>query len=124
LVTPIGVGACAVACGHGRSEYRIDRLIGIGGMAAVYAATHQNGHRVAMKFLLDRFSDDPEVRHLFSREPYVANQVAHGGAVPVLDDDVDDEGCPFLVMPLLEGRPWVGVGNERTSAFRWPKWGC
>src|SRR5262249_36766043 len=83
--------------------YRIEQLIGVGGMAAVYAAAHRNGNRVAIKFLLERCADDPDIRHLFSREAYVANQVDHPGAVPVLDDDVDDEGCPFLIMPLLEG---------------------
>ncbi len=86
-----------------QQKYRINRLLGIGGMAAVYAATHRNGHRVAIKFLLDHLLDDPNIYRLFSREAYVANQVGHPGAVPVLDDDVDDEGCAFLIMPLLEG---------------------
>ncbi|WP_394840661.1 protein kinase [Pendulispora brunnea] len=86
-----------------RDKYRIQRLIGVGGMAAVYAGSHRNGHRVAVKFLLERDSQDSDVRHLFDREAYIANQVDHPGAVPVLDDDVDEEGCPFLVMPLLEG---------------------
>src|SRR2546423_530254 len=86
-----------------QQKYRIQRLIGVGGMAAVYAAEHRNGHRVAIKFLLERGSDDPDIRHLFSREAYVANQVGHPGAVSVLDDDVDEEGVPFLIMPLLEG---------------------
>ncbi len=84
-------------------KYRIDRLLGVGGMGAVYAGTHRNGHRVAIKFLLERFVDMPDVHRRFSREAYVANQVQHPGAVPVLDDDVDDAGCPFLIMPLLEG---------------------
>ena len=86
-----------------QQKYRIHRLLGVGGMAAVYAATHRNGHRVAIKFLLEPDSKDPSIRHLFDREAYVANQVEHPGVVPVLDDDVDEEGCPFLIMPLLEG---------------------
>ncbi|WP_394826514.1 serine/threonine-protein kinase [Pendulispora albinea] len=87
-----------------QQKYRIVRLLGVGGMAAVYAATHRNGHRVAIKFLLERFSNDPDICHFFSREACVANQVGHPGAVPVLDDDVDEEGCAFLIMPLLEGQ--------------------
>ncbi|WP_394829823.1 protein kinase domain-containing protein [Pendulispora albinea] len=87
-------------------------------MATVYAATHRNGHRVAIKFLLERFSDDHDMRSLFSREAYLANQVGHPGAVPVLDDDVDEAGCPFLIMPLLEGetlrRRWERA-NKRLS---------
>ncbi|WP_394823721.1 protein kinase domain-containing protein [Pendulispora albinea] len=86
-----------------QQKYRIDRLIGVGGTAAVYAATHRNGHRVAIKFLHETFWNDPEIGQLFSREAYVANQVRHPGSVPVLDNDMDHEGCPFLIMPLLEG---------------------
>ncbi|WP_394843653.1 protein kinase [Pendulispora brunnea] len=97
-------------------KYRIERLIGIGGMAAVYAATHRNGNRVAIKFLLERYADDPAICRLFSREAYVANEVGHPGAVNVLDDDIDDDGCPFMVMPLLEGeslrRRWEEKGKR------------
>ncbi|WP_394833162.1 protein kinase [Pendulispora rubella] len=97
-------------------KYRIERLIGIGGMAAVYAATHRNGNRVALKFLLERYADDPEICRLFRREAYVANQVDHLGAVNVLDDDIDEGGCPFMVMPLLEGeslrRRWEEKGKR------------
>ncbi|WP_394838937.1 serine/threonine protein kinase [Pendulispora rubella] len=86
-----------------QGKYRIDRLLGIGGTAAVYAATHRNGHRVAIKFLLDHLLDDSDMYHLFSREAYVANRVGHPGAVQVLDDDEDIDGCVFLIMPLIEG---------------------
>ena len=99
-----------------QQKYRITELLGIGGMAAVYAATHRNGHRVAIKFLLDESSKQPDLRQLFSREAYVANQVGHPGAVPVLDDDVDEEGCAFLIMPLLEGETlgsrWARAGRR------------
>src|SRR5882757_9120218 len=78
-----------------QQKYRINQLLGVGGMAAVYAATHRNGHRVAIKFLLDHLKDEPELSQLFRREAYVANQVGHPGAVPVLDDDVDIDGCAF-----------------------------
>ncbi|WP_394836752.1 serine/threonine protein kinase [Pendulispora rubella] len=92
-----------VRVGTAVQKYRIRRLIGVGGMAAVYEATHLNGHRVAMKFLLERHVGDADMQHLFRREAYVANKVEHPGAIPVLDNDVDEAGCPFLVMPLLEG---------------------
>ncbi|WP_394838419.1 serine/threonine protein kinase [Pendulispora rubella] len=84
-------------------ECRIERLIGIGGMAAVYAGRREDGQRVAIKFLLERFHDDPNMVRLFSQEANIANQVDHPGAVPVLDCSVDDEGCAFLIMPLLLG---------------------
>ncbi|WP_394848961.1 serine/threonine protein kinase [Pendulispora brunnea] len=82
---------------------RIERLIGIGGMAAVYAATRDDGQHVAIKFLLERFHEDANMVRLFSQEANVANQVQHRGAVPVLDCSVDEEGCAFLIMPLLDG---------------------
>jgi serine/threonine-protein kinase len=85
------------------NKWTIDRFIDMGGMAAVFAATHRNGKRVAIKMLLPAFAEHDEVRARFLREGYVANQVDHPGAVSVLDDDVADDGSPFLVMELLEG---------------------
>src|SRR5258708_38461543 len=84
-------------------RYRIARLIGIGGMAAVYAGTHRNGHVVAIKVLHERLSTDPEIERLFRREAHIANKVSHPGVVSVIDDDIADDGCVFLVMPLLIG---------------------
>ncbi len=93
------------------NKWTIDRLIEMGGMAAVFAATHRNGKRVAIKMLLPSFAAHDEVRARFLREGYVANQVDHPGAVSVLDDDVADDGSPFLVMELLDGESldqWLG----------------
>jgi serine/threonine protein kinase len=86
-----------------RGKYHLDSLLGIGGMAAVYAATHRNGHRVALKILHAHVSADPDVRARFLREGYVANRVDHPGAVRVTDDDATEDGSVFLVMELLEG---------------------
>ena len=84
-------------------KWTIDRLVDIGGMAAVYAATHRNGKRVAIKMLHPFASAHPDVRERFLREGYVANQVDHPGAVSVLDDDVTPDGSAFIVMELLDG---------------------
>ena len=84
-------------------RWRLERLIGLGGMAAVYAATHRNGHRVAIKMLHPRHEEKPDVRERFRREGIVGNRVRHPGAVKVLDDHVGDAGQAFLVMELLEG---------------------
>jgi serine/threonine-protein kinase len=86
-----------------REKWRLDRLLGVGGMAAVYAATHRNGARVAIKILHQQLSIDRDVRERFLREGYVANSVSHRGVVRVLDDDVTDDGAIFFVMDLLEG---------------------
>jgi eukaryotic-like serine/threonine-protein kinase len=83
-------------------KWRVDARLGSGGMATVYAATHRNGMRVAIKLLRSSLARDPEVRARFLREGYVSNAVGHPGAVKVLDDD-SSEGSVFLVMELLEG---------------------
>jgi serine/threonine-protein kinase len=88
-----------VLCG----KWRLDRLIDVGGMGAVYAATHRNGKQVAVKMLHAAFAAEPEIRSRFLREGYVANHVGHPGSVSVLDDDTAEDGSAFLVMELLEG---------------------
>src|SRR5882762_1879820 len=86
-----------------RARWRLDSLLGVGGMAAVYAATHRNGKRVALKMLHSELSTNTEVRQRFVDEGYAANRVGHPGAVSVIDDDVSEDGSAFLVMDLLEG---------------------
>ncbi|HMR77660.1 MAG TPA: serine/threonine-protein kinase, partial [Polyangiaceae bacterium] len=87
-----------------RGKWTLDELLGLGGMAAVYAATHRNGNRVAIKILEPEAATIKDVRSRFLREGYLANQVEHVGAVSIQDDDVDEDGTPFLVMELLEGQ--------------------
>jgi serine/threonine protein kinase len=85
-------------------KYRLDRVVGVGGMAAVYAATHlRNASRVAVKVLHAEMAADANVRARFLREGYAANSVEHPGTVRILDDDSTEDGSVFLVMELLEG---------------------
>jgi len=88
-------------------KWRLESLIGLGGMAAVYAGRHRNGARGAVKILHPELARVREVRERFLREGYAANKVEHPGAVKVLDDDVvrsgPDEGAAYLIMELLEG---------------------
>jgi serine/threonine-protein kinase len=88
-------------------KWTLERLLGIGGMAAVYAARHRNGARAAVKVLHSDLSRHKEVRERFLREGYAANRVEHPSAVKVMDDDVvaggPDAGTAYLVMELLEG---------------------
>jgi len=94
------------------NKWTIDRLIDMGGMAAVFAATHRNGKKVAIKMLHPFIAAHEDVRDRFLREGYVANQVEHPGAVSVLDDDTTADGAPFLVMELLEGESLDGWMNR------------
>lgn len=86
-----------------KEKWRLDALLGVGGMAAVYAATHRNKKRGAVKMLHAELSVEPTIRDRFLREGYVANSVEHQGAVRVDDDDIAEDGSAFLVMELLEG---------------------
>jgi len=86
-----------------RGKYRLDSVLGVGGMAIVYAATHRNQKRFAVKMLHKELSSRQDIRERFLREGYAANTVEHPGAVAVLDDDVTEDGTAFLVMELLEG---------------------
>ncbi|WP_437810080.1 protein kinase domain-containing protein [Sorangium sp. So ce1078] len=84
-------------------KWRLDGLIGAGGMAAVYAATHHVGHRVAIKILHPEGAVSRELRARFEQEALAAARLGHPAAVQVLDIDVTEQGEPFLVMELLEG---------------------
>jgi serine/threonine-protein kinase len=88
-------------------KWTLERILGSGGMGAVYAARHRNGAKGAVKILHPELARRADVRERFLREGYAANRVEHRGAVQVLDDDVvkegPDEGTAYLVMEMLEG---------------------
>ncbi len=84
-------------------KYRLDRVLGIGGMATVFAATHRNQAELAVKVLHPELSLREDLKKRFLREGYVANSVKHSGAVMVLDDAIAEDGSAFLVMELLRG---------------------
>jgi eukaryotic-like serine/threonine-protein kinase len=86
-----------------KDKWRLDRLLGVGGMASVYAATHRNKKRAALKMLHREFSTDSAIRERFLREGYLANSVGHRGVVTVDDDDIAEDGSAFIVMELLDG---------------------
>jgi eukaryotic-like serine/threonine-protein kinase len=101
-----------------RNKYTLERLLGFGGMGAVYAATHRNRKKFAIKMLHSSLSTNVEVRERFLREGRVANTVAHSGAVAVLDDDVAEDGSAFLVMELLEGTSVDDLWQQRGLSLR------
>ncbi len=98
-----------------RGKWRLDGLLGVGGTACVYAATHRNGKRGAVKLLRPELSANEEAKRRFLREGYVANRIEHPGAVVVLDDDVAEDGSVFLVMELLEGQTLEDFARARPS---------
>jgi eukaryotic-like serine/threonine-protein kinase len=84
-------------------RYRIDELIGQGGMGAVFRATQVGLLRaVAIKVLLPERTG-PRVRERFEREARVAATLRHPGVVEVYDFGVDEMQRLYLVMELLLG---------------------
>ncbi|HYP75912.1 MAG TPA: serine/threonine-protein kinase [Polyangiaceae bacterium] len=85
-------------------KYRIDGVLGEGGMAVVYAVTHlRNTARLAVKVLHEGSVLKGHIRARFVREGKVANSVNHPGAVQMIDDGVAEDGSPYLVMEHLSG---------------------
>src|ERR1019366_491269 len=67
-----------------RGKWHLNELLAVGGMGAVYDATHRNGMRGAVKVLDPCLSQSVEARQRFLREGRLANRVHHSGAVRVL----------------------------------------
>src|SRR5271154_3995850 len=86
-----------------KGKWTFESLLGVGGMATVYGASHRNGQRAALKILHTDFAREKTICERFLREAYVSNKVNHGATVQVLDDDMTESGEPFLIMELLEG---------------------
>ena len=85
-------------------RYVLLRRIGKGGMGVVYEADHTGlGKRVAVKLLLDKYTDDPEVVARFQREARTASAIGDEHIVEVTDAGTHDDGRSYIVMELLEG---------------------
>ena len=86
------------------NTYRIERLLGEGGMAVVYAA---RGVRLSMHFaikvLKPEFAVNASCLQRFRREADILAQLRHSHIVSVIDTDFAASGEPYLVMEYLEG---------------------
>src|SRR5215510_723339 len=84
-------------------KYRIEHLLAVGGMGAVYLGTHVPlRKRVAIKVLNPQVSSTGMVER-FHREAITASQIGHEGIAQVTDFGTSLQGEPFLVMEYLEG---------------------
>ncbi|HMJ13511.1 MAG TPA: serine/threonine-protein kinase, partial [Polyangiaceae bacterium] len=85
-------------------KYRIDQLLGRGGMGAVYGATHTSiGKRVALKFLERDIARDRDAALRFQREAEAVSKVESAHIVQIFDSGTTEDGLPFLVMEHLQG---------------------
>jgi serine/threonine-protein kinase len=85
-------------------KYRVVRLIGDGGMGAVYEARHEVlGSAVALKFLHAELAKRPGLSSRFLQEAKVSASIQSPHVTRVTDVDQTPDGSPFLVMELLSG---------------------
>ncbi|HEY6178507.1 MAG TPA: serine/threonine-protein kinase, partial [Kofleriaceae bacterium] len=85
-------------------KYRIDHVLGRGGMGIIAAATHVQLHqRVALKFLHPEYATSSDVVERFVREARAAAALRGDHVCRVSDVGALDDGTPYIVMELLEG---------------------
>jgi serine/threonine protein kinase len=89
------------------AKYRLERLLGRGGMGAVYLATHLGTERyVALKLITPQFMRNEEFVARFKREARAAGRLRHPNVVDVTDfgfSDASGEPVAYLVMEYLDG---------------------
>jgi len=86
-------------------KYRIERVLGQGGMGVVVQATHIHlDERVAIKFLLPQALESPEAVARFAREARAAVKIKSEHVARVTDVGTLETGCPYMVMEYLHGR--------------------
>lgn len=100
--------------GQSIGDYRIMRLIGQGGMGAVYEARRPDGNRVAVKFLYEKFTADRENVRRFVNEARTAIRVRHPNLVEMIESGELPSGLPYVMMELLDGET-LGSRLERLT---------
>jgi serine/threonine protein kinase len=96
--------------------YRVESLLGIGGMGRVYKAVHPKiGSRVAIKVLSRECTDRRDLVERFFAEARAVNVVAHENIVNVLDLAMLPDGRPYIVMEYLDGAPLSSLIDHARS---------
>jgi serine/threonine-protein kinase len=95
-------------------RYRVERLIGQGGMGSVWAGRHLTlGKLVAIKFIHPKLAGSQEALRRFDLEAKAAARIKSRHAVAVFDHGVTTHGQPYIVMEYLEGRSLEQLIRER-----------
>jgi serine/threonine protein kinase len=85
-------------------KYRLDAVIGRGGMGTVWSATHLSlGQRLAIKLIAREFVRSPEALRRFDAEAKTAARLQSRHVVQVFDNGTLDDGTPYIAMELLDG---------------------
>jgi serine/threonine protein kinase len=102
-------------------RYRVDSVLGKGGMGRVYRGEHTGiGRAVAIKVLHADLGKNKEAAARFQREAIASGRLDHPNIVGVSDSGVLEDGCPYLVMEVLEGEE-LGKRLEREKRIPWPE---
>jgi tRNA A-37 threonylcarbamoyl transferase component Bud32 len=100
-------------------RYRIDELIGVGGMAAVFRGHHMGLKRdVAIKVLHPELTRDTQISQRFDREAHSSSRLDHPNCLQVTDYGSTDEGMKFMVMQLLEGKELTTLLGQPLAPVR------
>jgi cytochrome c peroxidase/serine/threonine protein kinase len=95
-------------------KYRVERILGKGGMGLVVAAEHLSlGQLVAVKFLLPEALERAESRERFVREARAAAAIQNEHVAKILDVGIQESGAPYIVMEYLTGRDLGDLLRER-----------
>ncbi|MCA9667602.1 MAG: serine/threonine protein kinase [Myxococcales bacterium] len=91
--------------GRTLGSYRIESLLGVGGMGRVYRAEHvMLGRQVALKLLRPEYAVKRDAVHRFFQEARAVNTIGHENIVDITDFVELDSGETFFIMELLQGR--------------------
>lgn len=91
-------------------KYRVERVLGVGGMGVVVAAMHmQLERRVALKFMLPEVLGDGAALERFQREARAAARLRSEHVAHILDVGLLDTGSPYMVMEYLEGSDLAAI---------------
>jgi len=87
-------------------RYRLIKLLGAGGMGAVYETDQQiDGRGVAVKVLHAEFVQEPQVKGRFLEEARTCQRLIHPNILRVFESAEAEDGTPYIVMELLQGVP-------------------
>jgi len=85
-------------------KFRLDSLIGRGGMGSVWSATHLGlGHQIAIKLVSREFVRSPAALRRFDAEAKAVARLQSRHVVQVYDNGALDDGTPYIAMELLSG---------------------
>ena len=122
-------GSCGAACAAPspgadpfvgltvNGKFKVEALIGQGGMGKVYRARHLTLDRpVVLKMLHRTYSDDPQISQRFQREARAASRLNHPNSIAVLDFGAAEDGTLFMAMEYLPGRDLARVISRGLAA--------